>query len=174
MGRSEEYVSSLNDLVGTAIGRRLLSVVYRAIENECTTEDVAAGIGWIGGEIQLQFEGSDPFFIGWGENQGWSDHFSLAVQPTSTFLPNALVPFPADHTPEWSPHVGKNLLGVTCRGSSGSPHALIFRFPEGDVVVGDGYHTNIGDGDDVTILPVEKCDLTELTRVWWTSGANAP
>ena len=171
MGRFDEYVSELDRLVRSRVGKALESVIYGTIENSCTALDVKEGIGWIGGEARLLFDGASLLYVGWGENDGWPDHFSLAIQETSTFKPNTLVAFSASTSPEWAPHVGKPLLGAICHGNNGTPHALILRFPSGSIVLADGHELSMGDGDDIVIQPLELADITELSDVIWSAGA---
>ena len=172
MSRIKEFKRSLDDLLGSLIGQRLVSVVYRTIDGECTSSDVAAGVGWIGGEVQLTFESSSPVTVGWGENDGWSDHFSLAIGARSTFHPGTLVPFSANEAPEWSKHIGSVLLGARCSGANMTPHVLVLRFATGSVALADGRRNDIGDGDDVVVLPLERCDLSSMSEQLWSAGAS--
>jgi hypothetical protein len=171
MSRIEELKSTLDDLLGGLIGQRLVSVVYRTVDGERTSGDVAEGVGWIGGEVQIAFESSPAVIVGWGENDGWSDHFSLAIRADSTFNPGTLVPFPANEAPEWSKHVGSVLVSARSSGSNMTPHVLVLTFTTGSIVLADGYRTEIGDGDDVIILPLERCDLSQMSEQLWSAGA---
>lgn len=171
MSRIKEFKRSLDDLLGSLVGQRLVSVVYRTIDGECTSDDVAAGVGWIGGEVQLTFESSSPVIVGWGENDGRSDHFSLAVGARSTFHPGTLVPFPANEAPEWCKHVGSVLLGARCSGANMTPHVLVLRFGTGSLALANGDGDEIGDGDDVVVLPLERCDLSPMSEQLWSAGA---
>jgi hypothetical protein len=63
---------------------------------------------------------------------------------------------------------------VACRGSNATPHTLILRFPEGAVIVGNGYETIPGDGDDVIVLPEDATDPTSLPDLFWRARENTP
>lgn len=165
-----KLIGSLNSHVAAALGHPLHSVIYRAFENECTAEHVAAGIGWFGGEVELRFGALSPFFVTWGENEGWSDHFSLLIQANSAFHPGALVPFSAMRAPEWVSYVGQPLLCASCLGSAGTPHVLTLRFVTGAVVIGVGHEGDFGDGDNVIIKPQLVANLGKFTECFWESG----
>lgn len=171
MPRIDEFKRSLDDLLGSLIGQRLVSVVYRTVDGECTSGDVAAGVGWIGGEVQITFESSSTVIVGWGENDGWNDHFSLAIGACSTFNPGTLVPFSANEAPEWRKHVGSVLLSARCSGTNMTPHVLVLGFTTGSIALADGYRSEIGNGDDVVVVPLERCDLLPMSVQLWSAGA---
>lgn len=171
MKRLDEFVANLEKLVAGSIGHSLSFVEYRTIQGECDTHQLASGVGYIGGEVRLGFGGMEPIFVGWGENDGWEDHFSLAVQSVTTFKPNALVTIPASAAPEWAPHIGNQLISASCRGVNNTPHALVFEFPSGGVILADGHENEIVDGDDLIILPLSACDIEIVPQLFWTSGA---
>jgi hypothetical protein len=171
MTRVDRYRRDLDTLIGACIGRRLTSVVYGTIDGECTLADIATGVEWIGGEVLLTFEGREQIVVGWGENDGWNDHFSLAVQSKSTFSQGTLISLEATGTAEWRPLLGEPLLGATCRAGNSTPHALILRFGQSAIVLADGHQGSIGDGDDVVILPFERSDLSEVPETLWSAGA---
>jgi hypothetical protein len=165
-----ELLRRLRAVVAPAVGRRLLGVTYWALVHECTAGEIAAGVGYIGGEVELAFDGVSPLLISWAENAGWENHFSIAVGSRSHFGSDALVPFPANAAPEWAPHVDAVLKRAECLGDASSPDALVFHFPSGAVLLADGQKNRIGDGDDLMVRPFSVADARQLPKCYWNSG----
>src|SRR5688572_4971141 len=128
MTRKKDFVASLQQVLGPALGSPLKSVVYRCIENGCDDKWIQETSLYIAGEIEVTFVAQPPVFIGWAENDGWRDHFSLFVDRQSSFKPDSLVSWDATKTPLWSAALDRPLKRLECRGSNATPHLLYLDF----------------------------------------------
>jgi hypothetical protein len=167
------YIDVLNRTIGASLGRPLASVTYRTYEDTISHAAVSEGAGWIHGEVLLEFEHGLDLFLGWGENEGWPDHFSLLPSLTSTFEPGALADIRASEAPEWRAVIAQPLIAAEVLGRNGTPHVLVLRFPAGGVVISDGYEGDLGDGDQVMIHLLSEPQLATFTEVFWRVSESA-
>ena len=141
------FVNTLNRTIGASIGSVITDVIYRTYEETTPESAVSEGAGWMHGEVLLVFPNVPKLFIGWGENEGWPDQFSLHPSETTTYEPGRLVDLPALDAPEWLPVREQVLTTAELRGSNGTPHLIVLHFGSDGVVIGDGYDREFEDGD---------------------------
>lgn len=170
---SEHIIQTMTQILGRALGRRLRSVVYRTYNDDGIVAGIAAGIGWLHGEVVLTFDELPPLFISWGENEGGEDHFSLLPSVSSTYEPDTIMSFSAAGAPEWLPHMNQPLFSAQLLGSNSTPHILVLQFPTGGVVIGDGYEQEFGDGDRVLIHSLPDPQVSKFVELFWLLGAPA-
>lgn len=155
-----------------AVGRRLTSVIYAALDGEIVdASDLTERVVCIGGEVILHFEALEwPVFITWAENAGWTDHFSIQVLSESACRVGTLVGWPANDLPLWRRHIGSPLVLVRLFGLNGTPHILELAFPDGQVLLGDGFEVTFGDGDDLVARAGDDPSLLDGWDVMWSSS----
>ena len=167
------YADVLNRTIGASLGRPLADVTYRTYEETTPRAAVSEGAGWIHGEVLLKFESGMELFLGWGENEGWADHFSLLPSFTSTFEAGTLTDIRASEAPEWRSVIAQPLLAAEVIGQNGTPHALVLTFLTGGVVISDGYEDDLGDGDQILVHPLPEPQLEAFTEVFWRASESA-
>jgi hypothetical protein len=168
----QSYIEILRHTVGASMGKPIREVVYRTYEESTPSAVVAEGAGWIHGELKLAFEGSPNLFLGWGENEGFKDHFSLLPSKTTTFRPNTIVDIPALNAPEWQPLREQPLVAAELRGSNGTPHVLVLQFVGGAVAIGDGHGSEFGDGDQIIVHAMPDDQVLNFPEVFWRVSAG--
>jgi hypothetical protein len=146
--RTLAWLSTLADL----ISKRLLAVRYWHLEFEMTAGDLHGPWHYLGGEVELLFDGHEPLRITWAENAGWAEHFSVQVVRSSKFVPDALVQLDASSSAVWEPVIGKAVDTVEVFGFNDTPAVVLLQFNPGAVLVGVGYGSRsrkllYGDGD---------------------------
>jgi hypothetical protein len=174
---SKRVVQSLTPV----IGETLTGVIYHCLKWEASASAVLDAGFYLGGEVELRFTNERSIFITWDENAGWADHFSVRVGSQLTFLCD-LDSFDASMSPHWKPHIGTTLLACSVLGWDDTPHIIAFEFPQGKVLVGDGFgERGFGDGDDVLVQTDESAkrlpgmdDLQTLTRLIGASHEPRP
>lgn len=163
--------ASLVDAVSARLNDRLTSVVYRCLEfevdNESQLEDPEL---YIGGELHLSFD--DGLLVAsWDENAGWPEPFSLCASTGSLFRRDArLTQWQASHLPPWRDCVGYALTRATVFAAAATPHALALWFGTNVAVVGVGWETTFGDGDDLLIRDERGLADAQSWDVMWDSG----
>ena len=169
----DSYITILNRTIGASIGRPVQEVIYRTYEDSTSRAAIAEGAGWLHGEVLLGFPGVPRLFIGWGENEGWSDHFSLLPSETSTFKLGTLADLAALDAPEWAAVQNQPLKSAELRGSNGTPHLLVLEFTAGGVVIGDGNNKDLGDGDQILVHVLPDPQMSEFHEVFWRAHDSA-
>jgi len=167
----QSYIDILNRAVGGSLGRSMAEVFYRTYLETTPQAAVDAGASWMHGEVQLRFEDAPVLFLGWGENEGFGDHFSLLPSETSTYQPNTIVSLPALASPEWRSLRGSPLVEAQLLGANGTPHILVLRFTTGAVGIGDGYDREFGDGDQIIVHFLPDPQLVEFPEMLWRVSA---
>jgi hypothetical protein len=168
----QPFIDILNRTLGANLGRPIQDVVYRTYTQTTPTTGVAEGAGWMHGEVRLDLDDGAVLFVGWGENDGFPDHFSLRPSETSTYRPSTLVDLPAGQSPEWLSVRDQPLVGVELRGANGTPHILVLEFTRGAVAIGDGYDREFGDGDQILVHALPEPQLSEFPEVFWRASAG--
>lgn len=168
----QSYIELLNRVVRANLGKPIVDVVYRTYTETTSQSAIDDGAGWMHGEVRLHFDDGAVLFLGWGENEGFADHFSLRPSEVSTYRPNTLVDLPASGSPEWSEFRGQRLTGAELRGVNGTPHILVFDFPNGSVAVGDGYDRELGDGDQILVRKLPNPQVAEFGEIFWRVSAG--
>ncbi len=134
------------------LGQSLRQVTYACLLHEAELDQISAPDFYFGGEVVMQFDGTqDPLVITWDENAGWEEHFSVQARTTSAFNAGCLQPFDASCAPIWKPLIGQTLTCVEVLGFITSPQIIALQFSRGRILVGCGYRTTFGDGDDIII-----------------------
>ncbi len=113
----ERVTGPLADL----IGKRLLAARYWPLKSEMTADDLRWPWHYLGGEVELLFDGRQPLRITWDENAGWAEHFSVQVVQSSAFVP-------ASASMVWKPVVGAAVSSIEVFGFNQTP-ALAARCP---------------------------------------------
>ena len=136
-----------------ALGKRLTAVTYCVLDNVREGK----GEGALRGEIKLTLHENDLLYLTWDENAGWHDHFSIAALGQSSVVPNSLISIDAACLPLWNPHLGQLLSRIVVIEWNSTPHAIVFYFTTGSVVIYDGRRGGeFGDADE---LVVERADV---------------
>jgi hypothetical protein len=156
------------------IGDQLTGVTYWGLNHEITAADqIEDPQFYTGGEVELRLLENGQVYVGWDENAGWPHHFSLQVQASSTFLPGALVPWPADEVTGWASLVGSRISSAEILGHDSVPHVLALGLGAMTAYIGDGSEQSFCDGDDVLVrIGDSDPQLRRLTTLW-TSQSSA-
>ncbi len=179
MSSGDRLAARVVDPLVHLLGKRLLAARYWPLKNEMTAGDLPGPWHYLGGEVELLFDGREPVRITWDENAGWAEHFSLRVHSSSSFMPDTLVLLDASDSAVWKPVIGTRVSSVEVFGFNNTPAVVVFRFEAGVVLVGVGYGSShkflFGDGDDVIVMTNDEAtargELNDMQSLWRSPAA---
>jgi hypothetical protein len=158
--------------LGPTVGLTLTSVRYWHLHCEADLFLDGEVPPYFGGFVELGFVGAPLIEVDYDENAGWPDHFSLRVRASRPFVGREqhFACFDASGSLLWREHLNAALSRIEVLGWSATPHAVSLGFPAGDVVIGDGYETEFGDGDDLIVCRGQdfrsSMTATDVSTMW--------
>jgi hypothetical protein len=161
------------------VGKRLVAVRYWPLKFEMTAADLHGPWHYLGGEVEVTFEGLEPLRITWEESAMWGEYFSVQVARSSAFGPDSLVLLDASASAVWKPVIGEVVSTVEVFGSN-TPTVVVLQFHSAAVLVGIGQGSSrkflYGDGDDVIVMTADEAtargELNNLQSMWRTPSAG--
>ena len=162
----DDLADSASRALSGVIGARLRCVTLRTLPFEVSDEsELADPLLYIGGELRLEFE-LQSVFVSWAENDGWGDHFSIAVRCASHFRADALCDLDVSELATWRERVGQPLVAARVFAIDGTPHLVALSFGGRWCWMADGSEERVGDGDDLLIRTGPVPDFDGAALLW--------